>query len=50
MSDENKPIEKDALKEKPEELTIDELKAVTGGAEGDLSNFSSHTVNDKVSP
>jgi hypothetical protein len=47
MSEENKPIEKDTDKKKPEELTTDDLKVVIGGAKPDLSDFSSHTVNDK---
>jgi hypothetical protein len=44
MSEENKPIEKDAEKKKPEELTIDELKAVAGG------EITIMKVVDKVSP
>ena len=50
MSEENKPIEKDADKKKPEELTIDELKAVAGGAKANLNDITITRVLDKVSP
>jgi hypothetical protein len=50
MSDENKPIEKDAQKEKSEKLTIDELKAVAGGTKPNLNDISVIRVVDKVSP